>query len=39
MKGHKISIKISLKLQVFTFAFSVIVRSNFDVLPVETPLI
>jgi len=39
MKGHKISVKISLNLQVLTFAFSVIVHSNFEVLPVKTPSI
>ena len=39
MKGHEISVKISLNLQILTFAFSVILHSNFEVLPVETPLI
>ena len=39
MKGHKIGFKISLHLHVLTFAFSVIVHSNFEVLPVEIPLI
>jgi len=39
MKGHKISFKIFQNLQILTFAFSVIVQSNFEVLPVETPLI
>jgi len=37
MKGHKISAKIFLNLHVLTFAFSVILHSNFEVLPVETP--
>jgi hypothetical protein len=39
MKGHTISVKISLNLYVLTFAFSTIVHSNFEVSPAETPSI
>lgn len=34
-----ISVKISLNLHVFTFAFSMFVHLNFEVLPAEIPSI
>lgn len=37
MKGHKISVKISLNLRVPTSVLSVTVRLNFEVLTAETP--